>query len=43
MANFRRESSNAWAEVWQTPLERRYQADYDRYDEAGATVHVGTK
>jgi predicted transcriptional regulator YdeE len=31
----------AWAEVWQTPLDRRYQADYDRYDAAGATVHVG--
>jgi predicted transcriptional regulator YdeE len=34
---------SAWAEIWQTPLERRYQADYDRYDADGATVHVGVR
>jgi predicted transcriptional regulator YdeE len=33
----------AWSEVWQTSLNRRYQADYDRYDESGATVHVGVR
>jgi predicted transcriptional regulator YdeE len=34
---------NAWAEIWQTPLDRLYQADYDRYDETGATVYVGVR
>jgi predicted transcriptional regulator YdeE len=33
-----------WAEIWKTPLERRYQADYDRYGEDGrVTVHVGVR
>jgi predicted transcriptional regulator YdeE len=31
-----------WAEIWKMPLERRYQADYDRYGSDGkVTVHVG--
>jgi predicted transcriptional regulator YdeE len=31
-----------WAEVWKTPLDRRYQADFDRYGSDGnVTVHVG--
>ena len=38
---------DAWAEVWQTPLDRLYQADYDVYGDAssknGATVHVGVR
>jgi len=34
---------DAWAEVWRTPLDRRYQADYDRYDANGASVHVGVR
>ena len=36
---------NAWAEVWSTPLDRLYHADYDVYGDAssknGASVHVG--
>jgi predicted transcriptional regulator YdeE len=32
---------DAWAEVWRTPFDRRYQADYDVYGANGATVHVG--
>jgi len=32
-----------WAEIWKTPLDRTYQADYDRYDAHGATVHVGVR
>jgi predicted transcriptional regulator YdeE len=32
----------AWQEVWESPLERRYQADFDRYGQDGTvTVHVG--
>jgi predicted transcriptional regulator YdeE len=35
---------NKWGEVWATPLERRYQADFDRYGVDGdVTVHVGVK
>jgi predicted transcriptional regulator YdeE len=30
-----------WAEIWQTPLARRYEADFDRYGVNGVTVHVG--
>ena len=33
-----------WAEIWKTPLDRRYQADYDRYGSDGnVTVHVGVR
>lgn len=32
---------DAWAEVWRTSFDRRYQADFDRYSANGATVHVG--
>jgi predicted transcriptional regulator YdeE len=38
---------DAWAEVWKTPLDRLYQADYDIYGDTssknGATVHVGVR
>jgi predicted transcriptional regulator YdeE len=38
---------DAWAEVWKTPLDRFYQADYDVYGDTssknGATVHVGVR
>jgi predicted transcriptional regulator YdeE len=33
-----------WGEVWTTALERRYQADFDRYEPGGTvTVHVGVR
>jgi predicted transcriptional regulator YdeE len=33
-----------WAEIWNTPLERRYQADFDRYGSDGkVTIHVGVR
>jgi predicted transcriptional regulator YdeE len=33
-----------WAEIWQTPLERRYEADYDRYGGGQAVeIHVGVR
>ena len=33
-----------WAEVWEMPLDRRYQADFDRYGSDGnVTVHVGVR
>ncbi len=33
-----------WAEIWGLPLERRYEADFDRYAEDGSvTVHVGVQ
>ena len=33
-----------WAEVWKTPLARRYQADFDRYgSDGGVSVHVGVR
>lgn len=33
-----------WEEIWKTPLNRRYQADYDCYGEAdGIRVHVGVR
>jgi predicted transcriptional regulator YdeE len=33
-----------WEEIWKTPLDRRYQADYDRYGAAdGITVNVGVR
>jgi len=33
-----------WAEIWKTPLERRYQADFDRYGSDGeVTIHVGVR
>ena len=38
---------DTWAEVWQTPLDRLYQADYDVYGDTssktGASVHVGVR
>ncbi len=35
---------DTWAWVWGSSLERRYEADYDRYGADGAvTVHVGVK
>jgi predicted transcriptional regulator YdeE len=33
-----------WGQVWATPLERRYQADFDRYGDDGVvTVNVGIR
>ena len=33
-----------WAEIWETPLKRRYQADFDRYAEDGTvTIYVGAE
>jgi predicted transcriptional regulator YdeE len=33
-----------WAEIWQTPLEHRYQADYDRYGGGKPVeIHVGVR
>jgi predicted transcriptional regulator YdeE len=33
-----------WAKIWQTPLDRRYEADFDRYSGDGnVTVHVGVR
>lgn len=33
-----------WEEIWATPLDRRYQADYDRYGAPeGITVNVGVR
>ena len=32
-----------WEEIWKTPLDRRYQADYDRYGADGISVHVGVR
>jgi predicted transcriptional regulator YdeE len=35
---------DAWGEVWAAPLDKRYQADFDRYRVGGdVTVHVGVK
>ena len=38
---------DTWAEIWATPLDRLYQADYDVYGDTssktGATVHVGVR
>jgi predicted transcriptional regulator YdeE len=38
---------DAWAEVWKTPLDRLYRADYDVYGDVssrnGASVHVGVR
>lgn len=38
---------DAWAEVWKTPLDRLYRADYDIYGDTssrnGASVHVGIR
>ncbi len=34
----------AWSKVWATPLDRRYQADYDLYAADGAvSIHVGVR
>jgi predicted transcriptional regulator YdeE len=33
-----------WAEIWNAPLDRRYQADFDRYGSDGkVTVQVGVR
>jgi predicted transcriptional regulator YdeE len=33
-----------WAEIWSMPIDRRYQADFDRYGNDGkVTVHVGVR
>jgi len=33
-----------WAEIWKTRLDRRYDADFDRYGGDGKiTVHVGVR
>jgi len=33
-----------WAEIWKAPLERRYEADYDRYGADGSVeIHVGVR
>jgi predicted transcriptional regulator YdeE len=33
-----------WEEIWKTPFNRRYQADYDCYGAAdGISVHVGVR
>ncbi|MDP9039915.1 MAG: GyrI-like domain-containing protein [Acidobacteriota bacterium] len=32
-----------WEEIWKTPLDRRYQADYDRYGSDGISVNVGIR
>ena len=38
---------DAWADVWKTPIDRLYEADYDVYGDTsgknGATVHVGVR
>jgi predicted transcriptional regulator YdeE len=35
---------DAWAEIWKMPLDRRYEADFDRYGSDGkVTVHVGVR
>jgi predicted transcriptional regulator YdeE len=33
----------AWGEVWKAPLDRRYQADFDRYGTDGVSVHAGVR
>ena len=33
----------AWTEIWNAPLERRYQADYDLYETGRVSVHVGVQ
>lgn len=33
-----------WTEIWKMPIDRRYQADFDRYGNDGkVTVHVGVR
>jgi predicted transcriptional regulator YdeE len=34
---------DTWAEIWGTPLARRYQADFDRYGDEGVSIHVGVR
>ncbi len=38
---------DVWTEVWKTPLDRLYEADYDVYGDPdsrnGASVHVGVR
>lgn len=33
-----------WAQIWSMPIDRRYQADFDRYGSDGkVTIHVGVR
>lgn len=33
-----------WVEIWKMPMDRRYQADFDRYgSDRTVTVHVGVR
>jgi predicted transcriptional regulator YdeE len=33
-----------WAEIWNMPIDRRYQADFDRYGSDGkVTIHLGVR
>jgi predicted transcriptional regulator YdeE len=34
-------AARAWQKIWEIPLKRRYQADYDRYGVGTLTIHVG--
>ena len=34
----------AWSEIWKSPLDRTYQADFDRYGaDSSVAVHVGIR
>lgn len=32
-----------WIEIWKTPLERSYLADFEKYDGGVATIYIGLK
>ncbi|HWZ50440.1 MAG TPA: GyrI-like domain-containing protein [Granulicella sp.] len=32
-----------WSQIWEMRLERRYQADFDRYQDGAVTIHVGVR
>jgi predicted transcriptional regulator YdeE len=34
-------AARAWQEIWKTPLQRRYEADYDRYGAGTLDIYVG--
>jgi predicted transcriptional regulator YdeE len=34
-------AARKWQTIWETPLKRRYQADYDRYGFGTLDIHVG--
>jgi predicted transcriptional regulator YdeE len=36
-------AARAWLKIWETPLNRRYQADYDQYGVGTLTIHVGIR